>query len=92
MKINPVNPYSNISKADKVRKTDDVTKKGNAVNDQVQISDAAKAIDKLIQKAKSSDVDRTAKVEALKQQIENGTYKVDSQKLASKIIDSLKDE
>ncbi|MBN2853888.1 MAG: flagellar biosynthesis anti-sigma factor FlgM [Clostridia bacterium] len=90
MKINPVNPYSNISKTDKVRKSDNVTKKSNTVSDQVQISDEAKSIDKLIQKAKSSESDRTEKVEALKRQIEDGSYKVDSQKLAEKMIDTLK--
>ncbi|MDX1795848.1 MAG: flagellar biosynthesis anti-sigma factor FlgM [Hydrogenovibrio sp.] len=45
-------------------------------------------VNDLEQKAKTGGVDNSARIEALKQQIKDGTYQVDADKVASKLIET----
>lgn len=89
MKINPLKAYDAINKIKQNNKTEDVKKKSLNIKDQVDISQEAKSVGKYVQKAKTSDVDRKELVEELKNKVKKGQYKVDSEKLAEKIIDSI---
>lgn len=75
--VNPVNPYKNQQlKAE-------ATKKATAsFSDHLEISSQAKDL----QGIKDYSTERAEKVQALKQQIEAGTYKVDSNKLAADLL------
>lgn len=57
-------------------------------NDQVQITDNAKVLAQATDVAKNASGIDSNKVKELKQAIENGTYKVNYDSVASKIIDS----
>ena len=68
-----------------VKKTEE-TEKSGYVNDKVEISDAAKAYQVAMQASKTDSTDRSEKVESIKAQIANGTYKVSADELAEKIL------
>jgi negative regulator of flagellin synthesis FlgM len=82
VKINPfssqgINPYK--------KQMDKVDQAGRAVNkqkDKVEISSTAKEMQQVSQYANQ----RQAKVDELKLQVENGTYKVDSKETAKGMI------
>ena len=82
MKINPfssqgINPYK--------KRMDKVDQAGRLVNkqkDKVEISSTAKEMQQVSQLANQ----RQAKVDELKLQVENGTYKADSKETAKGII------
>lgn len=81
MKINPfgpvgINPYKN--QMNKVAATEKQTKA-----DKVEISSAAKQL----QETSPITVERQQKVEALKQQVQNGTYKVNTEDVAKSVYD-----
>jgi len=54
--------------------------------DQVAVSDKAQVYQALLQKVKEIPSVREDRVRALSQQIERGDYKVDSQKIAEKLL------
>ena len=58
-------------------------------NDLVQISGKAKELEELKQIINQMPEIRTEKVEALKKEIQEGTYKVDSLKIAGKILEEM---
>lgn len=78
MKINPINRidavYQAYQKNNQPAKPEDAKK---VKTDQLELSDEAR-----LQLQKEKDL----KIEQLKAQIENGTYKVDSEKLAEKLL------
>jgi negative regulator of flagellin synthesis FlgM len=57
-----------------------------STEEKVVISDAARAIQEASGNKTDMDGVRTEKVEALKNQVESGTYKIDPQKVAEKMI------
>lgn len=59
---------------------------GTSTEDRVVISDAARAIQEASGKIGDQDGIRAEKVEALKDQVASGTYRVDPQKVAEKMI------
>lgn len=79
-----INPYQSIQQSlykkqvDKMGKNENVRKK----QDEVQISSEA-----LQRQQETQDPERLKKVEALKQQIEAGQYKVDPKAVAAKFYD-----
>jgi negative regulator of flagellin synthesis FlgM len=82
MKINSfgtfgVNPYK--KQMEKTENLKNVSKK----QDKVEISSAAKEL----QQADHISKERKVKIESLKQQIQNGTYKVDAEAVAKGIVD-----
>lgn len=82
MKINPINRidavYQAYQKHNQPTKAEDTKK---TQTDQVELSNEAKL---QLQKEKA------ARIEQLKAQIDSGTYKVDSEKLAEKLLASWK--
>jgi negative regulator of flagellin synthesis FlgM len=81
MKINPfnnprVNPYQR--NADKVNQL----KESQKPLDKVEISSQAKGMQEISKISK----ERQARVEELKVQVENGTYKVDSKEIAKNML------
>jgi negative regulator of flagellin synthesis FlgM len=58
-------------------------------NDKMQISDKAKDIIQSKKELQKRPEVRTEKVAALKEEIANGSYKVDSKKIAAKILKNL---
>lgn len=54
--------------------------------DQVQISEQAKEIQRITQLAKEPDYDREARVERIRQSVQDGTYRLDAKATADAII------
>lgn len=75
--VNAVNPYKNQQV-----KTNEVKKSSLSFQDQLEISSQAKDL----QGVKSYESERADRVSELKAQIQNGTYKVDSEKLAKDLL------
>ncbi|MGF9857307.1 flagellar biosynthesis anti-sigma factor FlgM [Priestia endophytica] len=86
MKINPfhssgMNPYQNQTEKQRQVERTSVTR-----CDEVQISTQAKEL----QKTNNFQNERADKIERLKNQVQNGTYKVDAHKVASSLVDYYK--
>lgn len=75
--VNAVNPYKNQQV-----KTNEVKKSTLSFQDQLEISSQAKDL----QGVKSYESERADRLSELKSQIQNGTYKVDSEKLARDLL------
>lgn len=80
MKINEINRAQGINKYDQYNKNREIGQK-EVKKDQIIISEEAKA---LLEKTKEAD--SNIKVNNIKEEINNGTYHVDSNKVAEKII------
>lgn len=75
------------SKIDKARdKSGQATNRSAASSDKVTLSQGARLYKAGMEEAINSDEVRTEKVNELKTQIENGTYKPDSRRIAEKMI------
>jgi negative regulator of flagellin synthesis FlgM len=86
MKINPlgsqgINPYKR-----QMNKLDQANKTSSKAADKVEISSAAKEM----QQESQISNERDAKVNELKIQVENGTYKVDPKAVAKSIVNFYK--
>lgn len=81
-RMSGINPYQKLNPT-----TMDKTKKAAAAKDEVQISTEAL---EMLNKSKTDDTARKARIQELKAQVQEGTYRVDSQKLAEKLYDELK--
>jgi len=84
MKINPlgsqgINPYKR-----QMNKLDQANKTAGKAADKVEISSAAKEMQQ------ESQITNDAKINELKIQVENGTYKVDPKAVAKSIINFYK--
>jgi len=75
--VNAVNPYKNQQV-----KTNEVKKSSLSFQDQLESSSQAKDL----QGVKSYESERADRLSELKSQIQNGTYKVDSEKLARDLL------
>lgn len=75
--VNAVNPYKNQQV-----KTNEVKKSSLSFQDQLEISSQAKDL----QGVKSYESERADRLSELKSQIQNGTYKIDSEKLARDLL------
>lgn len=81
MKINEVNRVQGIQKYEQYNKNREIGQK-ETKKDQIIISEEAKA---LLERTKEADVN--PKVDKIKEEINNGTYQVDSKMVAEKMID-----
>ncbi|NHM29970.1 flagellar biosynthesis anti-sigma factor FlgM [Neobacillus terrae] len=86
MKINNfgtqgVNPYKR-----QMNKIDNISKSPGKTADKVEISSAAKELQGVSQLGK----ERQAKIDQLKIQVENGTYKVDAKETAKNMVNFFK--
>lgn len=77
-----------MSKYQKMQQNENTDNK-KVQNDKMQISDKAKDIIQSKKELQKRPEVRTEKVAALKEKINNGTYKVDSEKIAAKILKNL---
>lgn len=76
--------FNSIYKMDKLKNNNESKNKNNT--DSVQISDLGKYLSKVNSKEEQMDME---KINRLKNEIESGTYKVDSRLLAKKIVEKL---
>lgn len=81
--INFVNAYNKNSA--KINKSNDV----NKVGDKVEISKLGK---QLFEYQNDITINREEKVKEIRESIENGTYKADGKKIASKMIEQIKNK
>ena len=79
-----------VQDKDKVEATPEKAEKQQAKTDTVVLSDAAQRIQEARKQLDALPDVREDKVAQLKQQIENGTYEIDAEKIADKMLkDSL---
>lgn len=76
--------FNSIYKMDKLKNNNESKNKNNT--DSVQISDLGKYLSKVNSKEEPMNME---KINRLKNEIESGTYKVDSRILAKKIVEKL---
>lgn len=87
MKINGVNNVPHVyNKNNNVKKTEE---KPKVIEDKVTISNEAKAYHFAMKKLNDIPEIRTEKVNEIRAQIKSGTYKVDSNKIAQKMMDNV---
>ena len=86
-----IDSYVNqVQDKDKVDATSEQSEKQQTKADTVVLSDMAKTVQDAQTQLESIPDVREEKVAALKEQIENGTYEIDAEKLADKMLrDSL---
>lgn len=72
--------YQNYQKADQV------SKKSQVKSDNIQLSESAREISKLIKETKNLPEIREEKIARIKAEIQNGTYHVTAQQLAAKML------
>ncbi|MFD0824973.1 flagellar biosynthesis anti-sigma factor FlgM [Neobacillus sp. M.A.Huq-85] len=85
MRINETN-YGFYSYQNQLNRknTENITKKSSSSSAEVEISSRGKEISQAVM---SEQAQRQKRVQELKQQISDGTYQVDSKKVAEKMID-----
>ena len=87
MRINNINNVQQMYNKNKgVNKVKESTK---MKEDQIDISSLAKDVQFGLSKIKDVNVVRTEKVEAIKAQVSAGTYEINGQKIADKLIEDL---
>jgi len=86
MKIDgtPVSPIGNVQPLNKIKQVRN--KMVNSGNDQVTVSDKAQIYHTLMQKAKEIPSVREEKVKSLSEQLANGQFQPDTQKIAEKLL------
>jgi negative regulator of flagellin synthesis FlgM len=83
MRINDVN-YGLFTYQNQLNRNKTNSSKPSSNKDTVTISSKGLEISKAL---KSDQMDRQSKIQQLKQQISDGTYQVDSQQIAEKMLD-----
>lgn len=88
MKINGVNNVPHVYKNNNnVKQTED---KPKVIEDKLSISDEGKAYQLAMKKLNDIPEIRTEKVDKIKAEIKAGSYKVDSKKIAQKMMDDVR--
>lgn len=82
LKINDIGRLQGINKYQKMNQKDQELKQKDNKKDQISISNEAKVLLEQTKETTSKD-----KIIQIKEQIENGTYQVDSKKVAEKMIE-----
>lgn len=79
-----------VQEKDKVESTSDQTEKQQVKADTVELSDMGKRVQEAQKQLETIPDIREDKVAQLKEQVENGTYEIDAEKVADKMLrDSL---
>jgi negative regulator of flagellin synthesis FlgM len=90
MTINKIYGNSGIGPIDKNRNTGRVKTSGksaeSAGSDQVRFSDVLQQVNRAKEAGAGADVQRAEKLQALKEQIAEGTYRPDSTKVAASLL------
>ncbi len=79
----------NKVEAKKAQKSDEVSSAGAAPTDKVQLSSGSKDVQKMKEILNQTPEMRMEMIESLKQEINAGTYKVDSREIADRMLDDL---
>ncbi|RXT04479.1 flagellar biosynthesis anti-sigma factor FlgM [Ammoniphilus sp. CFH 90114] len=82
-RLNGINPYQKMNPP-AMEKSKKAT---GGAKDEIQISTEAL---EMLNHSKTDDAARKARIQDLKTQVQEGTYRVDSQKLAEKLYEELK--
>ncbi|MDO5291526.1 MAG: flagellar biosynthesis anti-sigma factor FlgM [bacterium] len=85
MRINSINQVNQIYQNNSTTRMQQMSK--NNEKDSVQISETAKDFQTALTAAKASEDVRTDKVEAIKKQMEAGTYQVSNKDVADKLVE-----
>jgi negative regulator of flagellin synthesis FlgM len=91
MTINKIYGNSGVGPIDKNRntgqvKTSDKTGESAASGDRVQFSDVLQQVNRAKEAGAGADVQRAEKLQALKEQIAEGTYRPDTTKVAASLL------
>lgn len=89
MKIDSIRRNNMINVYKKQKKYENKTVTKREMKDKVEISDAAKYLNKIVNDNENINLD---KINDIKNRINNGTYKIDSKKIAKKMLESIKGE
>ena len=89
MKIDSIRRNNMINVYKKQKKYENKTITKREMKDKVEISDAAKYLNKIVNDNENINLD---KINDIKNRINNGTYKIDSKKIAKKMLESIKGE
>lgn len=84
MRINSLNNINQIYQSNATMKLNQGNKAGSA--DSLEISNTAKDFQTALNAIKSSEDIREDKVQALKEQMQSGTYQVSNKEIADKIV------
>lgn len=84
---NNIGPIGKARNKGQVKNTDQAS--GSTGSDRVQFSDTLLQVRQAQGSAKSADVQRSEKLQALKEQIDAGTYRPDSRKVAASLLQFL---
>jgi len=92
MKINNLNNLNNVKYTNSYKANNQSLKNGekNSKTDKCEISSVGKALNNLAIAGKDVDLIPKKDIEAIKNQISSGNYKIDSSELAQKLIDAMK--
>lgn len=92
MKVNNLNNLNNVKYINSYKANNQSLKNGdkNSQNDKCEISSVGKALNNLAIAGKDVDLIPKKDIEAIKNQIASGKYKVDSSELAQKLVDAMK--
>jgi len=82
-----LNKVQELNQSKNQVKKNETKKEGEPVSDRISLSGRAKEIAELKRQIDELPEIRAEKVEALKKAIENGTYEIDSLKVAQKILE-----
>lgn len=88
MKINDINRINRINTAYQSQNEAVKSHKKSATKDEVHISTEAQA---LLKSSRAEQSDRSEKINALKAEIQSGTYHVDAGKVAEKLLPFFKE-
>jgi flagellar biosynthesis anti-sigma factor FlgM len=88
MKISNVGRVINMyQQGSKINKTETEKK---TLGDRIEISNTGRDIARYVEIAKNTDVS-TSRADDIKRQIKEGTYKIDSEKIAKSLLEAAKD-
>ena len=87
MRIDAYNQIQQIYNTNKIKKTEETKSTGRSFTDQLQLSSAGKDIQTAKQAVKNSPDIRQDLVNSLKEKIDNGTYEVDVDDFAGKLME-----
>jgi len=66
--------------------TSSATSNGSKETDKVTLTDVSSQVSNLEKQAAASNIDNSARIAELRESIKDGTYQVDSEKVANKLI------
>ena len=76
----------NAAKPDEARSTNSTEKANSFSSDSVTLSNTAQSLSRIEAAVQGADEVNAAKVAEIKTAIDNGTYEIDTQKIAAKIL------